>query len=150
MTTSPQWEEKCWGKTRLIVGSEYYSKHELQVEAGGFCSFHYHRNRSNIFTVREGHVRVVSAYGWQLQSVGLLPGDRYVIRAGIPHQFQVIASGIMEEEYAPDPGPVYMHDIVRITTGGVVASEKGFNATTDPAIWTGAHTYWINGCNGYI
>ncbi len=47
------WVDKAWGRTRELVDSEFYSKHELEVHVGGYCSIHYHRHRAIIAMVRQ-------------------------------------------------------------------------------------------------
>ena len=121
------WHGKAWGKTRCIVNSPRFQKHELKIEAGGFCSFHYHEERANRFIVKSGKVRIVWAYGWRLLHLDLGIGGVCEIGAGIPHQFQVIESGAMTEEYWSERGRVIeTADIVRLTTGSKIDSELLF------------------------
>ena len=46
------WEEKVWGKTKLVTIQNNFEVHELEVTAGGYCSRHRHRkwNRFHIFS----------------------------------------------------------------------------------------------------
>lgn len=111
------WEQKCWGLTRCVHKGHKYSRHELEVVKGGFCSFHYHQYRSNVFRVEAGVVRVVWAFGWEIKHKDLHPGNVLEIKEGIPHQFQVLENGLMIEEYH-SLERCDMRDIYRLTEGG--------------------------------
>lgn len=122
-----EWEDKCWGRTRCVVSSPFYSRHELEVVAGGYCSFHYHQNRGNRFIVPMGSeviVRVVQAFGWKLYT-SVVRWGRVIsldIPALVPHQFQVERSGALIEEYWSDRmGEVEDEDIDRLSVGGFTA-----------------------------
>lgn len=120
--SSGAWETKCWGRTRCTVESDRYARHELELEAGGYCSFHYHAHRANRFAVVRGTVRVVEVYGWQSYARTLLPGTVHTVPSLVPHQFQVLEPGLMIEEYWADRGGLCLStDIIRLTQGGRVA-----------------------------
>lgn len=117
------WETKVWGRTRCVRRLANFSRYELEVEKGGFCSIHYHLNRSNEFLVLSGVVQVVWCFAWQTHSRLLaVNSPSLTIRAGIPHQFQVMESGVMIEDYKPDlinaRAEFSDGDIVRLTEGG--------------------------------
>lgn len=111
---------KVWGCTREIVSSPYYSKHELVLTSGGYCSIHYHHHRANRFKVIDGKVNIVSFYGPTYSCDRLSRGQECEVPSLVPHMFIVEASGLMFEEYYPDRGgTVRDDDIVRLTEGGV-------------------------------
>lgn len=113
------WVEKCWGKTREIIDSPFYSKHELQIEAGGYCSLHYHEDRANRFIVTSGLVEVIEMFGPQSRRTILGPDNTYDVASLVPHMFAVRKSGEMIEEYFSDrDGEVRRNDIIRIVEGG--------------------------------
>lgn len=117
-------EIKVWGTTRLDeCRLPHYSRHILELEANTFCSFHYHLWRGNRFHVHSGRVQIVQSIGWAAQSDILGPGSTLEVPPLVPHQFQVLESGTMVEEYFPNGGDVVRHgvdldDIVRLTVGG--------------------------------
>lgn len=112
------WVTKIWGRTRELVDSPFYSKHELEVVVGGFCSIHYHRWRANRFTVVSGEIEVVEFYGPQLVRVRLGPENTYDVPSLVPHMFIVYRSGVVFEEYYSDRGgQVRRDDIVRLIEG---------------------------------
>jgi len=115
---SSDWQKKVWGKTRCIVDTSFYSKHELKLKKGGVCSFHYHTLRQNRFFVASGMIKVVWAFGKEVDSVTLGAGESWDIKALIPHQFQILESGIVFEEYFSDRGgEISNGDICRLTVG---------------------------------
>ena len=113
------WSEKIWGKTRCIIDTDYYSEHELNVIAGGFCSCHYHRNRANQIKVISGCIRIIWLFGWKVRSTLLTSGETCTVSSYVPHQFQMIRDGVVIEKYFPDRnGKVLNSDIIRLTRGG--------------------------------
>lgn len=118
------WQEKIWGRTRCSLDSLVYSKHELELKAGTFCSVHYHRFRGNKFVLFQGSVRIVWSYAWKIESKTLKPGDALHIPSLVVHQFQVLEDGVMTEEYYPERGGKVEHgDIVRLCEGGSLAHQ---------------------------
>lgn len=113
------WEDKIWGKTREIVDSPFYSKHQLDVVAGGFCSLHYHQHRANRFLVESARIVVVLFFGPKMEKYDLGPDNMLDVPSFVPHLFMVYSSGIVFEEYYPDRGGVVRNnDIVRLHEGG--------------------------------
>ena len=113
-------EQKCWGTTRLVTESQFYSLHELTLLKGGFSSFHFHKKRANRFKVLYGVVRVVWSYGWRISFTDLSPDNVLDLPSLVPHQFQVLESGTMLEEYYSDRGgEIDVSDIERLTVGGM-------------------------------
>jgi hypothetical protein len=113
------WNDKIWGKTREVVYSPFYAKHELEVVAGGYCSLHYHLLRANRFHVGTAHIQVIMMYGPAVEKITLGPDNIYDVPSLVPHMFCVLRSGTVVEEYFPDrAGQVLRDDIVRIVEGG--------------------------------
>jgi len=113
------WNEKVWGKTAEVVHSPFYAKHQLEVEAGGYCSLHYHLQRANRFHVGTAHIQVIMMYGPVVEKITLGPDNVFDVPSLVPHLFCVFRSGTVIEEYYPDrTGEVLRDDIVRIFEGG--------------------------------
>jgi hypothetical protein len=124
-----EWTNKVWGRTRCTVESDFYSLHELEVKAGGFCSVHYHEQRANRFLVRSGRITVVSFYAWMTRSVTLTEDEVYDVPSMVPHMFLVRDYGIVLEEYFADRGGrVHNSDIVRLIQGGHI--DDGYSEVT--------------------
>lgn len=118
------WQAKIWGSTKCLEESVFYSRHELILKAGGYCSFHFHKERANLFHIEYGVVRIVWVYAWRIESTLLSSGNHYDIPSLVPHQFQILEDGKMFEVYYPDRGgEVDNGDIVRLTHGSMVDVE---------------------------
>lgn len=112
--------DKIWGKTREVSSSPIYSEHELFVNAGAYCSLHYHLHRSNTFIVHSGVIEIIEFWGPSIKRISLTAGSRYSVPSLVPHLFAVVESGRMNEEYHPDRGGVVDNsDIIRIVDGGL-------------------------------
>lgn len=114
-----EWVRKVWGRTKELVDSPFYSRHELEVVAGGYCSLHYHRERANRFRVVSGMIEIVEMFGPFVCRRKLGPENTYDVPSLVPHMFIVHKDGILYEEYFPDRGgTVRRDDIVRLVEGG--------------------------------
>lgn len=123
MTTASQtpWFEKVWGRTRELVDSPFYSRHELAVKAGGYCSLHYHEHRANRFIVVDAEIEVIEFLGPHVRRKRLGPQNVYDVPSLVPHLFSVYRDGTVYEEYYADRGgTVRRDDIVRLVEGGIV------------------------------
>jgi quercetin dioxygenase-like cupin family protein len=123
----PEWTKKAWGRTmRCQPHLPFTDVHLLEVEAGGYSSWHYHPHQTNLFLNVSAEVRVIYKLLVDRNLSGRVlsnPGDSILILANIPHQFQVISSGVMMELYSPVEGDV---GIVRLGNGGIdVAASNG-------------------------
>jgi mannose-6-phosphate isomerase-like protein (cupin superfamily) len=121
------WEEKCWGRTKRLWLSDlsHSTKHILEMKANTFCSYHFHRTRSNVFHVISGKVRVVCTRGVDIKQTVMSKNDTMTIPSQVSHQFQVIEDSLMVEDYHPDdptqqPDP---NDIERHWPGGTTSAE---------------------------
>lgn len=118
-----EWTEKCWGKTKELVDSPFYSKHELEIVAPSHCSLHYHEERANRFIVVSGLVEIIEMFGPTAKRTLLGPDNTYDVASLVPHMFVVHKDGRMFEEYFADRGgEVRRNDIIRIVEGSKLAS----------------------------
>lgn len=123
--TLVEWFHKIWGRTREIIDSPFYSKHMLEVKAGGYCSLHYHRARANRFYIISGLVEIIEMTGPFVRKTRLGPDNTYDIPSLVPHMFVVLKDGSMIEEYYADRGGVVQRDdIVRLVEGGLLPVDK--------------------------
>lgn len=114
-----EWQSKVWGRTRCLVENELYSLHELESDAGGYCSFHYHTDRLNVFEIVKGTLEIVTVYGPQVQSKILTADERFSVPSLVVHQFRCLEDCTLFEHYAADRGgTVRNDDIHRIMVGG--------------------------------
>lgn len=115
-----EWTLKVWGRTRELVDSPFYSRHELEVRAGSYCSLHFHRSRANRFVVVSGAIEIVEMFALHTVRTLLGPENTYDVPSLVPHMFVVHRDGVLFEEYYPDRGgQVRRDDIVRLVEGGV-------------------------------
>lgn len=118
-----EWQWKIWGKTRKIVSSRFYSKHELSITPsfndGVYCSLHYHRRRYNNFIILSGSILIIEMYGPLAVKKILNAGDQYSVPLLVPHMFVAQDKAHVFEEYYGDNGlEIQDDDIHRITSGG--------------------------------
>lgn len=113
------WERKVWGWTAPVVETVRFSLHFLHGEAGGYCSIHRHRERTNRFYIRSGAI-IVRTWGPHSEVI-LEAGEALDVAAGILHQFEVLETASLWEAYLPArPGAtVSADDIERLVEGGV-------------------------------
>lgn len=126
--SNDDWQDKCWGETRELVDSPLYSKHELKIKVGGYCSLHFHVERANRFIVRTGLVEILEMFGPQVRRTILGPDNTYDVASLVPHMFAVRKDGEMIEEYFADRGgTVRRNDITRIVEGGMLDDPDKIN-----------------------
>lgn len=119
------YEDKVWGKTAEIIHNKDISIHHLKLMAGGRCSIHYHKYRSNYFYVTKGRV-LIETWG-QFSSVMtvLSVGETLSIPVMMSHRFTVLNEGEMYETYYPKRGKgCDRDDIVRIKEGYMANPEE--------------------------
>ena len=120
-----KWEIKPWGKTQTLVDSIYYSKHELHINQGGYCSLHYHMQKANKFVLISGDVRIVELFGPEICETKLVIDKPYCVASLVPHFFAAYNDSELIEEYYPDRcGQVLHNDIIRLTDGGNCAIDN--------------------------
>lgn len=119
-----EWTEKVWGRTRLIHRGQTFEAHELEINAGGYCSLHKHRKR-NLFHIQEGLLRVelhrANADGkpepefyWQGEHK---EGEQCSVRPHEWHRFRALTDCKVLEIYWNDE--IDPDDIVRADEGGL-------------------------------
>jgi len=126
-----EWQTKVWGRTRQLFHAPFGSVHELELEAGGYCSAHLHRDRINVFRLIEGDVRVVYLDGLHIRPYELHPGNVCEIPINIGHQLQVFAPEKMIKIYHPKNGKtVRVDDSRRDTVGNSMSADTMFTGHT--------------------
>ncbi len=123
---SVQRERKVWGWVRHAFSSPLCAVSILEVEAGGYCSKHWHTDRVNRFMVHSGIIEVVEydKYGErEIVRVRLQSGDVHDVHVHITHRFEALESGVVIEVYWPKnhASIVSLSDIERLDTGGTFA-----------------------------
>ena len=116
---SPYWERKVWGRVMHVFASPRAAVSYLAVEAGSWCSRHYHQDRTNVFVSITAILEIKEWGPWGERSRLVKPGSSYTVPAGILHQFHVLQDGeVIEIYYAEHGGNVRLDDIHRLDEGG--------------------------------
>ena len=74
-------EQKIWGQTQELYRDDMISVHRITVDAGGFCSLHYHAERNNLFHVHRGFMAVLYVKNDRVQTQLLRAGDQFTVPA---------------------------------------------------------------------
>jgi len=106
---SEQWP-KIWGRNEEIFRNESTSINILNLIKGGTCSYHYHKFKSNIFSVISGKLKVHTEIGEHI----LLPGKNLLVPPLLKHQFEAMEESIVIEVMFVRYNP---YDIIRETEG---------------------------------
>lgn len=117
--------QKQWGWSESLDDSMTCEVHRIDVVRGGHCSWHLHRERSNVFIAVRGRLVIEwhDEHGDVVQRV-LQPGEAYTVPAKVIHRFLAPFESVMAfEVYYATPGglgPYLVHDdIVRFADGGI-------------------------------
>jgi quercetin dioxygenase-like cupin family protein len=106
---------KIWGKTEALFGHNNVEIHRIEIDAGGYCSKHYHKNKWNMFFVESGELEVIVWNGDVQDSTILNAGESSAVPPGDFHQFRAVTDVIAFEVYWTQ---LNANDIVRETVGG--------------------------------
>ncbi len=108
---------KVWGSRETLYSDDTVMVNLLLLEKGSYSSFHWHRGKSDKFTVIKGEIKIVT----ELRETILKDGDSLIIDPPLKHQFEVVKdSTVIEISYARlDP-----EDINRLNQGGRIIKGK--------------------------
>ena len=109
---------KVWGTTELIIKTESFEVHRIEVKKGGYCSTHKHEYKHNMFFVECGLLKVhVFKKDYDLEDVTEL-GEREKtdIKPNENHYFEAATNVVAYEIYYTEPIGV---DIIRKNHGGI-------------------------------
>ena len=104
--------KKVWGHTTELFRNNTTSVHYIEIDKGGYCSEHRHKQKSNIFFMIEGNLQIDF---WDINSVEYsiyLPSDigykNHVILPNTWHTFKAVTDVKCMEIYE------YLYDGVDI------------------------------------
>lgn len=128
-TVAIPWTIKPWGRTRCLLQQPTIEIWEAEVEAGGFCSLHIHKTKTNHFFVRSGVLKVQQK-GTKTQVYSVGPNENCSVWGGAPHRFVAVTAVKMIEVYTPsqDGQTLQFDDIVRDVPGGRISLNKALLA----------------------
>lgn len=80
--------EKSWGWERWICNNELYCGKILFIEKDKFCSFHYHKLKSEVLFLESGKMLFNYSYGSfdLINQIEMNSGDAYHVEPGFIHQ----------------------------------------------------------------
>lgn len=114
--------EKEWGKSQRVSRLNGVDTYHIAVMPDGYCSIHRHIAKNNLFYLLTGQLRIFSGNmnGYLFVAemvVDLLPGEQYIVPAGMWHYFRAGSSptDALEVYWAETSDD----DIVRLSPGGV-------------------------------
>ena len=113
---------KVWGYKYRLLETATTVVDVLTLKKGGFCSWHYHEFKYNMFIVLEGKVNIVRDTKKGVKTITLLKGEYYAVNPKIQHQFvSKQKSKMMEVMYT---NPVLEDDIIRLRQGGLIIDNE--------------------------
>jgi len=108
---------KVWGSTSLLFQKNNVEIHRLVGKRGGFCSYHKHQHKYNMFFVECGKLQIKTQKDSGIQDITTLTtGQTCIVEPDQFHQFKVLEAGIFFEIYWTE---LKTDDIERVDAGGV-------------------------------
>ena len=112
---------KVWGSTRCLFRKNNVEIHRIEIQEGGYCSIHKHRNKHNAFYVERGRL-VIRVWKDDLSDEIILTEGQYTsVDPGNFHQFEGLSDCIVYEIYWTE---LDADDIERNSIGGLATDEE--------------------------
>ena len=109
---------KVWGYKERLLETATTVVDILTLKKGGFCSWHYHDFKYNLFVVLEGKIQIEEDNYTKL----LCKGEYYAVSPKLNHRFVAKEKAkIMEVMYT---NPVLEKDIIRLRQGGLIINNE--------------------------
>lgn len=122
--------EKPWGWSTEELRGHFCEVHRIDVVGGGFCSWHQHTRKDNVFSVAKGRL-VIEYHNSHADIVQIVmqAGDTFVVPALTIHRFRAPFGSVRAfEVYYPTDGQLDLgvgDDIIRYSHGGRDANAGG-------------------------
>ena len=113
--------DKAWGKSELIYANHIVEIQRITVLPGGYSSLHYHKNKSNIFSIVQGSLDVYQTTPDKKYELSLDGLKCCEIVPGTNHRFYSKNGAEAFEIYLIKNGSelLNLNDIIRLTIGGL-------------------------------
>ena len=111
---------KIWGERRRILLTDTIEADLLYLKGETFCSTHKHKDKSNLFYVVKGEVRIETEFGNKV----LKANECWTVKPPLIHRFCPLTDGIMIEIAYVDRGKIDPDDIERFSQGGRIVNGK--------------------------
>jgi mannose-6-phosphate isomerase-like protein (cupin superfamily) len=112
-------EHKPWGLSELLIREPTLEVHRLTIQAGGYCSIHFHCHKLQYLFVVSGRLRLrtFTATGRLSEERECATGDCVICDLDIRHQFEAVTDCLVYEVYQSESllDPL---DIVRLSESG--------------------------------
>lgn len=113
--------QKEWGWAEPLLLNEHVEMSRADIVKGGYCSWHHHDHKDNMFVPVRGRlmVEVMDIFQNVIQHI-MSPGDSLTIPTGVRHRFVAPFEAVLViEVYYPTWGEkLKADDIVRYGHGG--------------------------------
>lgn len=89
----PKWVPKSWGGEQWFVNNEYYCSKLLYVKKDRYCSFHFHKLKTETFVVVQGKILLRYSYDdiyEESESIELSEGQVFHVPIGMRHRFTAL------------------------------------------------------------
>lgn len=106
---------KIWGETFCIFRNMHVEVHRIIVKKGGFCSWHLHSKKHNLFYLESGNLDVIIEKSGIMDTTNLRPNAVTTVAPGLKHKFYAHEDSVALEIYWVEMDP---NDIERFLPGG--------------------------------
>lgn len=114
---------KVWGWTQHIFLSDEVEICRAHIIEGGYCSKHYHKNKTNRFHVLNGVLEIIVYRNGQEEHMTMTTGMTLDIQPKVQHKMVCHEECDFIEIYWSDNDKLRFDDIIREDEGGVKKKE---------------------------
>ena len=108
---------KVWGITSPIFQNSMFEVHRIEINAGGYCSKHYHKYKYNVFYIESGKMKIINYEdGNSINETLLSCGEQTTVSPNEFHRFEALEKTIAYEIYYSE---FQSDDIIREDEGGI-------------------------------
>lgn len=128
---------KVWGTTESVVLTQSIQIDRIVVSEGGFCSWHFHQNKSNGFYVVQGALEIEWDDGHSASRKRISPDIPFLeVAEQKCHRFRGLAAQTIAFEYyiARENATIDIHDIVRLEDGGIENARQEIHFSEDVSL----------------
>lgn len=107
---------KIWGTTETVLSLAHLEIHRIEINPGGYCSWHRHEHKWNAFLVISGQLIIDAEDGTLKTGLAVASGEITTVAPGVRHRFTSTPGAVAYEIYYPRE---LSEDIIRDTVGGI-------------------------------
>ena len=107
--------EKPWGFTEIVFANQLIELHKITVKPKGFSSIHLHQNKSNIFSIIQGDLKIYTYNPEKVQNLDEA-NSCTEIKENTKHRFYSETGAIAYEiYYSREAKHLSVNDIIRFS-----------------------------------